>query len=222
MSFAQEPVFQWLAQYAYEPHMVFAAVFCLMIASGFGLPLPEELTIISVGILSYMGANPHLFPPPYPGAAVVNGYQIAFFTMFSVCLADGIVFAIGRLFGRRLLTHRRFSKIFVPSVMERIHNWTAKYGSFATFLFRFTPGIRFPAHLALGMSPIPAWKFFLIDGTAALISIPTQVLLIFFYGEPILAALHRFKLWIGGALLVLLLGLAIYKLWKRFRPLQST
>lgn len=222
MSFAQEPVFQWLAQYAYEPQMVYIAVFAMMIASGFGLPIPEEVTIISAGILAYMGSHPHLFPPPYPGAPVVSGYGIAFFTMFSVMLADSVVFSIGRIFGRRLMIHPRFSKVFRPSVMEKIQNWTNKYGAFATFLFRFTPGLRFPAHLALGMSPLPMWKFLTVDGFAALISVPTQVLLIYHYGEPILAALHKFKIWIGSGLAIAIVLYLIYRLSLRFKQHPST
>jgi membrane protein DedA with SNARE-associated domain len=222
MSFAQEPIFQWLAQYAYEPEMVYLAVCGMMIASGFGLPIPEEVTIISAGILAYMGANPQIFPPPYPGAPVLDGYQIAFFTMFMVMLADSVVFAIGRIFGRRLMIHPKFSRVFKPAVMEKIQNWTNKYGAFAAFLFRFTPGVRFPAHLALGMSPLPLWKFIAVDGFAALISVPTQVLLIYHYGEPILAALHKFKIYIGTALLiggVLYIG---YRLVQRFKLRPTT
>ena len=222
MSFANEPVFQWLAQYAYEPQIVYAAIFVMMMGSGFGLPIPEEITIVSVGILSYMGANPDHFPPPYPGAPVVGGYEAAIFTMLSICMADGIVFWIGRIYGRRLMVHPRFVKIFKPEVMERIQRWTAKYGPYATFIFRFTPGIRFPAHMALGMSPLPAWKFFAIDGMAAMISVPTQVLLIYHYGEPILAGIHKFKVYIGAALGIALVVYLAYRLWQRFtRPRSS-
>ncbi len=74
MDFAAQPFFQWISQYAYEPTMVYCAIFVMMMASGFGLPLPEEVYIVSVGILAYMGAHPDLFPPPFVGAPVVNGY----------------------------------------------------------------------------------------------------------------------------------------------------
>ena len=92
MHFGHEPIFQWLAQYAYQPGMVYFFVFAMMIASGFGFPLPEEVTIISVAVLAYMGANPQLFPPPYAGAPVIGGYEAAIVVSAAVFLADNLVF----------------------------------------------------------------------------------------------------------------------------------
>ena len=217
MNFSQEPIFQWLSQYAYEPHMVFAAVFVMMMASGFGLPIPEEVTIISVGILSYMGAHPELFPPPTPGAAVVSGYPAAFFTFGCIFMADLVVFFIGRKFGRKLMVHPKFAHLFSSGVMTKINSWTGKYGPYAAFIFRITPRICFPAHLALGMSPLPSWKFAAVDGLAGLISVPTQVLLIYYYGEEILKVIHKFKIGLGICLITGLLCYFAYKLYKKFR-----
>lgn len=200
MSFHQEPIFQFLAQYAYEPQMVYIFVFGMMIASGFGFPMPEEVTILSVGILTYMGANPDLFPPPYEGAPTVHGIEAAMVTLFSVLFADCLVFALGRVFGRKLMNHPRFSRLFPQSVIDRINGFVKKYGVMAAFVFRFTPGIRFPAHIILGMSHFSKYYFVLVDGVAALISVPTQILLIYYYGEPILKTMSKFKI---GILVIL-------------------
>ncbi len=196
MSISQEPIFQWLSQYAYQPNIVYIAVVAVMLASGFGFPIPEELTIISVGLLTYMGAHPELFPPPYSGAPVVQGYEAAVVTLFAVLFADCVVFTLGRVFGRKILAMPRFQKLFTEERLGRINGWVKKYGMYAVFIFRFTAGLRFPAHIILGMSRIHAWQFALVDGLAAMISIPTQILLIYHYGEPILQVFHDFKLWI--------------------------
>jgi membrane protein DedA with SNARE-associated domain len=220
MSFSQEPVFLWLAQYAYHPEIVYLAVFGMMIASGFGLPIPEEVTIVSVGILTYMGAHPDLFPPPYPGAPVVDGYEAALVTFLSVAFADLMIFSMGRIFGRKLMRKDWFKKLFPEPVMLRVNEWMRKYGVFAAFIFRFTPGLRFPAHVAMGMTNFPVWQFALVDAFAALISVPTQILLIYHYGEPILKAMKEFKFIIFG-----LLGcLIIFFLVRRFvfRRLRSS
>ena len=200
MSFAHEPIFQWLAQYAYQPHIVYLAVFGMMIASGFGLPIPEEITIVSVGLLTYMGGHPELFPPPFPGAPVVNGYEAAIVTFLSVAFADVMIFSLGRFFGRKLMRKDWFKEMFPETIMHKVDDWMKKYGVFAAFIFRFTPGLRFPAHLALGISKFPLWQFALIDGTAAMVSVPTQILLIHHYGEPILHAMQKFKYFIFAAL----------------------
>ena len=217
MHFGQEPIFQWLAQYAYEPSMVYMAVFAMMIASGFGFPLPEEVTIISVGILTYMGANPQLFPPPFVGAPVVDGYEAAIFVSLAVLIADNLVYWLGRGFGRKIRKMERFQNFFNGPINEKINNFIKKYGSYAAFIFRFTPGIRFPAHLFLGMSKFSPWAFILIDGLAILISVPTQILLVYHFGEPILATLYKFKVYVGIGLLILAMYFLINKLLKKIR-----
>jgi membrane protein DedA with SNARE-associated domain len=107
-------------------------------------------------------------------------------TLLSVVFADFLVFFIGRLGGRKLIRRPTFKKIFTENVMLRIDQFLKKYGVFAAFMFRFTPGIRFPAHIMMGMSNFPAWQFAIVDGFAAMISVPTQILLIYHFGEPIL------------------------------------
>jgi len=220
MHFGQEPIFQWLAQYAYQPGMVYFGVFAMMIASGFGFPLPEEVTIISVGVLAYMGANPATFPPPYAGAPVIGGYEAAIVVSAAVLLADNLVFWIGRTFGRKIMKMRPFKGFFEGPTMGRINHFVVKYGVYAAFIFRFTPGIRFPAHLFLGMSHFSAWAFLLVDGLAILISVPTQILLIYHFGEPILAALYKFKVYVAIFLGIALIYFIGHRLWLRFRSAQ--
>jgi membrane protein DedA with SNARE-associated domain len=202
LEFANEPVFLWLAQYAYQPAIVYLALIGMMLASGFGLPLPEEITIVSVGIIAYMGAHPDIFPPPYPGAPVVQMEHAAMVAFLAVFFSDLLVFTIGRTFGRKMMKTERFKRWFPETAMQKINDWTGRYGIYAAGIFRFTPGIRFPGHLACGMLDFSVWKFCLIDGFAALISVPTQIILIALYGEKILQALHKFKMYFLGALLI--------------------
>ncbi len=217
MDFAHEPIFQWLAQYAYQPNLVYVFVFLMMLASGFGLPLPEEITIVSVGVLAYMGANPDLFPPPFTGAPVVNGYHAAIVTLISVIFADFLVFSIGRIFGRKLMSYPRFKKLFSESLMNKVNHFVKKFGVLAAFIFRFTPGIRFPAHIVLGMSHFAAWQFVLVDSLAAAISVPSQILLIYHYGDSILKVLYEFKIWFFSLLACLLIFLLLKRGYQRWR-----
>lgn len=213
MEFANEPIFQWMSQFAYQPGTVYIALVGMMLLSAIGLPLPEEMTLISVGVLAFMGANPQHFPPPYPGAPVVNVHTAAAVAFFAVFFSDFLIYTIGRVFGRRLLYHPRVHKMFPPHLMKRVEEWTHKYGTYACGIFRFTPGIRFPGHLACGMLHFPVWKFLLIDGIAALISVPTQIYLLAHYGEPILMKLRQFKLVVFAVIAILL----IYFLFKKIR-----
>lgn len=214
LEFANEPIFQWMSQFAYQPGIVYFALVGMMILSAVGFPLPEEVTLISVGILAFMGANPQHFPPPYPGAPVVSVHMASAIAFTAVLCSDTLIYAIGRFFGRKLLYHPRVKRFFPEHLMKRVEEWTHKYGAYACGIFRFTPGLRFPGHLACGMMRYPAWKFISIDGVAALISVPTQIYLLAHYGEPILTKLRQFKL-------VLLAVLAVVLLYFLFRKLRQ-
>lgn len=221
MNLAQDQIFVYLSQYAYQPTMVYFLIVAMMIASGFGFPLPEEVTIVSVGILAYMGAHPDIFPPPFPGAPVVNGVEAAIITSVAVLLADNLVFFIGRTFGRKVMKSRPFAHFFNGPVMTRVSGIVTKYGKFAAFVFRFTPGIRFPAHLFMGMSKFSWPMFSVIDGFAIVISVPTQILLIDHFGEPILRVLSLVKFYLLGAIGIIALYFAIRK-FLAYRAAQKT
>lgn len=213
MDLAKEPIFQWISQFAYQPTTVYLCVVGMMLLSAVGFPLPEEVTLISVGILAFIGKNPDAFPPPFAGAPVVNVHYAALIALFAVIFSDTLIYTLGRIFGRKVLYHPRVHRLFPPEMMTKIEQWTHKYGMFAVGLFRFTPGIRFPGHLACGMMRFSLWRFLLVDGIAASLSVPTQIYLIAHYGESILMKMRQFKIVLLGILMVV----GIYFLFKKLR-----
>lgn len=216
MELAQEGLFQWLAQFAYQPGMVYTLLIAMMVLSSFGLPLPEELTLLSVGFIAYMGANPDQYPPPYPGAPVVNPIFLAALAAVVVFCTDFLIYCIGRFWGRRFITHPYMARMFSPELLARAESFTKKYGMLATGIFRFTPGVRFPGHLLCGMLKFSPWKFAMVDSVAVLISVPTQVLLLAYYGEHILGALKQFKTVVLAVIGLLLMAFLAIKLREYF------
>jgi membrane protein DedA with SNARE-associated domain len=193
--------------------MVYLGVIAMMVASAFGLPIPEEVTLVSVGFLAFMGSRPDLFPPPFPGAPVVNVHEAAFISFLAVFGSDFLIYGVGRKWGRKILYHPRMRKMISEASIIRVENWTKQYGNFAVFVFRFTPGVRFPGHLATGMLKFPAWKFAIIDGLAAAVSVPTQIYLLAHFGKEILVYFSRFKLVLFAFLVV---GLIVF-LFKKYQ-----
>ena len=202
-----------LADYAYQPMWVYFFLVIMMLLSSVGLPLPEEVTLVSVGILAYMGANPDKYPPPYVGAPYVHATTAAIAAFAAVLCSDFLIYCFGRFFGVKIFNWGPIKKVITPESRKKIERWTRKYGALACGIFRFTPGLRFPGHLACGMVKFPAWQFALVDGLAALISVPTQILLLAHFGEQILGVFKQFKFVI---LILLIFGGAIYmyKKWK--------
>lgn len=207
-----------LTPYAYEPMWVYTFTVIMMLLSAVGLPLPEEATLVSVGILAYMGAHPDKYPPPFLGAPHVDAHTAAIVAFFAVFIADFWIYGMGRFFGRKIFDWKPIKNVLSEENRIRIEEWTHKYGAYACGIFRFTPGIRFPGHLACGMLKFSAWKFALIDGIAAAISVPTQILLLAYYGDEILKLLKQFKI----ALLIILIIVGAYLLYKKYSNKKAT
>lgn len=201
-----------LVPYAYEPTWIYTFLIVMMLLSAVGLPFPEEATLVSVGLLAYMGTNPDIYPPPFPGAPHVHPKTAAIVAFVAVFLSDFLIYAIGRMYGRKIFDWKPVKSVLSEDNRKRIEEWTHKYGAYACGIFRFTPGIRFPGHLACGMLRFPAWKFALIDGIAALVSVPTQILLLAYKGDTILKFLRQFKI-----ILLCVIGLVLlYLLYKKY------
>jgi membrane protein DedA with SNARE-associated domain len=200
IEFSEAGLIQFFAQYAYEPAYVYTFITCFMFASSFGLPIPEELTLISAGLVAYMAHHPSEFPPPYPGAQGVNTVTLALVCFLAVLMSDMLVYLLGKVFGGRIIKTRFFQKQVAGQGFDRINSWFQKYGGWACGIFRFTPGLRFPGHLSCGLLGIPIWKFMAVDGLAALISVPTQVWIVATYGGEVMKHLKEFKLIIASVL----------------------
>ena len=70
----------------------YAAVFVVLVACGFGIPIPEDITLIAGGVISGLGhSNAHIM--------VVVG-------MIGVLTGDGMMFLLGHFYGDRILKAR--------------------------------------------------------------------------------------------------------------------
>lgn len=205
--FSQEALIAFFGQFAYDPMMVYLALIALMLASSFGLPVPEEITLISVGLVAYLARHPEVYPPPFEGARPVDPISLAAVAFLAVFLSDVLIYFIGRKFGRRALKARFARRLVNPRNLRRIEKWSQKYGAFATGIFRFTPGLRFPGHLSCGITRLSLTKFVAVDGIAALISVPTQILLIAYYGDEILGVIKQAKITI---LVIVVVALVVF------------
>jgi membrane protein DedA with SNARE-associated domain len=211
MDLANEPIFAYLAQFAYEPGIVYSLIIGFMIASSFGFPIPEEVTLISAGFITHMSLHPDIFPPPAAGATSVDPVTTAIVCFASVFLSDFLVFMLGRKYGSRMLRSKLFERYRNSLTMRKVEVFTEKYGALACGIFRFTPGLRFPGHFACGSMKIPVWKFITVDGLAALLTVPTQVLLIAYYGEIMFEFLKEFKIVVFSLLACVLIFYIVRK-----------
>lgn len=204
---------QWIrdffSQYAHRPYFVYSGIVLFMTASSFGFPIPEEIVLVASGFVAFAALNMEVMP----GTPVVRVEILSVVCFLAVLGSDCLIYFLGRFFGDKIIKTRFFKKNVGLARLEKINSWFQRYSSWACGIFRFTPGIRFPGHMTCGFLKVPFWKFITIDGLAALISVPTQVLLVAYYGEVILAKFREFKI-IILALIVFLIS--FYFIKKRY------
>ena len=108
----------------------YAAVFAILILCGFGLPVPEDITLVSGGIISGLGyTNPHV---------------MCFVGLLGVLIGDSTMFLGGRIFGYRIQRIRTFRRILSPRRFSQIQQKFKKYGLGLLFVARFLPGLQIP------------------------------------------------------------------------------
>lgn len=217
----EDQILTWFSQFVYQPYVVYSAIIGFMTICALGVPIPEEVVIISAGLVGHMALNPIQYPPPYPGATAVDPYTLAAVALAAVIGTDYLIFSLGKFFGKKIMNSKRFKKYFTDEKTTKITTWAQKYGFFAPSVFRFIPGVRFPGHLMCGALGVPAWAFLMTDGIAALISVPTQVLLVSFYGEAILIYLKKFKIYFFAALALIVIIYVARKILISRKSLQA-
>ena len=148
----------------------YIAVFGILILCGFGLPVPEDITLVSGGVIS--------------GLDLANPHTMCIVGLAGVLIGDSTMFLAGRIFGYRIQRIKTFRRILSPRRFSHIQRKFKQYGLSLLFVARFLPGLRSPIFLVAGMSRrISYLTFILMDGIAALISVPVWVYLGYFFAD---------------------------------------
>ncbi len=215
----EEFIQQTFGNLAYMPWAVYGAICGFMILSAFGLPLPEEVILVSAGFIGHMA----LFPAtPHPeGAQVVNVHVLAAVAFCSVMGSDYLIYFLGKRFGPKLFETKWFGRMVSVDRLTKVRGWMQKYGYWPVIVFRFTPGVRFPGHLMCGAMGLSPWKFLAVDALAAGISVPTQIYFVSYYGKEILHYFKTAKIYLASALVVGLIIFLFLK-WKEKRQAQRS
>lgn len=169
-------LFQMLLPYeAYSYYIIFA----ILIACGLGVPIPEDITLAAGGILvSY---------------EITNFWKTLAVCLTGVLVGDIFVFVIGRYYGSRILKSKFLSKMVKARRIALVKLATKKYGNYVIFFARFMPGLRTPVYFSMGSFKKPFYIFFIIDGFAALISVPVWIYIGMIFGQNLPLLEHYLK-----------------------------
>jgi membrane protein DedA with SNARE-associated domain len=150
---------------------VYAKLAGILLLCGLGLPIPEDISLISAGYLAYLGT--------------VELHSIFLVCFVAVLGGDALAFTVGRQFGTKILASRFGHRYFNPRRQRRVRAYFRTYGSKVIFIARFLPGLRFSIFLSAGMLHVRPYVFLVYDSLAALLSVPFLVYSAWYFGDRI-------------------------------------
>jgi membrane protein DedA with SNARE-associated domain len=146
-------------------------VFGILLLCGFGLPIPEDVTLFAGGYIAYKGT--------------ADVYLMILIAFAGVMVGDSIIFMLGQKYGKRAAQKGPLKKVLTPARLATVEQGFRKRGNTVIFFARFMPGLRAPIFFTAGTMGVPFKVFFAYDGIAALISVPAIVYSVFHFGAKV-------------------------------------
>lgn len=140
------------------------AVFFVLLICGFGVPIPEDITLVSGGVISGLGYT--------------NVHWMLIVSMIGVLVGDSTMYWLGRIYGEKILRFSLIRRIATPERFSQVQERFEKQGWKLLFVARFLPGLRAVVYLVSGITrKVSFTRFVLVDFFAAIISVPIWVYL---------------------------------------------
>jgi membrane protein DedA with SNARE-associated domain len=157
-------------------HLSYAGIIAVLVLTGAGLPIPEEVPVIAAGVASHSGQM-------VPWIALLC-------CLVGVLAGDTILYAIGYHFGRSLLNdYHWFSRSLTPEREKKIERLIARHGWKVFLVARLLVFVRSPVYVTAGILHMPFRRFLLIDAFCAGIVVTS------FFGMSYAFAAHVDTLW---------------------------
>lgn len=148
---------------------VYLLVFLILLACGFGLPVPEDITLIAAGVAAYYG-----------NVSVLGMILVA---ISGVLIGDSTIFFLGHKYGVKLTKKWPFSRVLTPDRLNSVRQSLHRHGNKLIFAARFMPGLRAPIYFSSGSLQLPFRIFLFYDGMAAMISVPAIIYAVYYFGD---------------------------------------
>jgi membrane protein DedA with SNARE-associated domain len=173
----------------------YALVFGLLVGSGFGLPVNEDILLVAAAALTLKG--------------VMDPVGLIAAAWCGVVIADLLIFHWGRVFGARLLRQKFVGRWLPERKLLAMQGTMVRWGPGYIFVARFMPGVRSAVYFAAGSLKMPYRHMVVFDGAAALVELPLLVYGVRYLGgqwHEIVGMIQNYQGLAGAALLLLLLG----------------
>ena len=187
----------------YSPYVGILAALCL---GSLGAPIPEEVPVVTAGVLARQGVVRWWLALPLCIAGVLSG--------------DIALYWVGRHWGERVLELRLVRYVLDTARREKLTAAYRKNGLIIVFAARHVMGLRAAAFLTAGIARIPFWKFLAVDGAAIGYGVPLNFSLAYLFADRVhelLANVHRIDRWIAVLAVVAVAGWLGFAVWRRSR-----
>lgn len=184
----------------------YLALLALLLLTGIGSPLPEDLLLLIAGYLVYAGTM------TWPLALAV--------AMTGVVGSDMVLYAAGRhlVWRPRASLERR---VLSPGRLRRVTRLFDRIGATAVFAARLIPGTRAVVFVTAGVRGLPASRFLAADVLGALLWVPFLLIVGHSFG-PRIGSLSDFAEWTQrGTLWLAVAALVLVILWLLFGREES-
>jgi membrane protein DedA with SNARE-associated domain len=142
-------------------HFPYIGLFLLLVLGGVGLPFPEDTTLILCGFLI--------------STEVVNTIYALFVVYSGILITDFGLYSVGKKYGRKIVTHRRFRKIISAERLLMLQDKFGRKGILFIMVGRHLVGLRAQIFLTAGVMRMPAVKFLMADAVSSLFTIAIMV-----------------------------------------------
>src|SRR3989304_5815756 len=150
-------------------HGSYLSIFFVLVLTGSGLPIPEEVPIIAAGIFSAHGT--------------LNPWLAFMWCLLGALVGDCVMYFIGYHFGRPVLSeHPWFARFVTPEREAQIEQQFRQHGFKIFFVARFLVGIRSPVYLTAGILRVSFRRFLTIDLFCATMVVGTFFWLTYLFG----------------------------------------
>lgn len=183
----------YIVQYGY------GALFGVLFAESFGLPLPGEAFLVAASFLAVQGQ--------------LNIWLVGLTAWAAAVLGDNVGYAIGRFGGRRLVARHGARVGISTERLNKTERFFAHYGPEVVIVARFFPVLRQLNGIAAGSAGM-GWKRFVIyNALGGLLWVGAWSAGVYYFGRQIevwLLRIHTAGLWLAGALTLTLFVAAAY------------
>jgi len=188
--------------------VVYGTIVGVLLVCGLGLPVPEDISLLVAGLLAASGK------------ISISGGLISGFV--GVLAGDSILFMLGRKFGTRVFSLPGLRRFFTPARLLAAEIKIKKHGPLICFVARFLPGVRSAIFAMSGALGVRRSTFLLLDGLAALLSVPLWVYVGFWFGNNFddamggaMAMAHKLQIYVFSGLGMLIVGYAAFRLLRK-------